>query len=268
MFSQSKRISTLLWVVASVLIPNVSRAAILTESWETPEIASGATSTLLPAPWVRFSGSAADSVIFHPNSTFFNVVDPLAGPADGNQVLALSFTNTGIYRLSGALIQADTIYTLEAAIGNDLLSNFRNDTWSLQLWANTNVDGVFGSGDTFIGQQFGTSGTAVNPTAGNWALNSYSFNSAATPSLIGKELIVFLNNFDVHPEVGTSYYDNVRLSAVPATVPEPASLAIWGGISIAGLVVGWRRKRSRPAASKLDIRSLPILPLILQGHSR
>ena len=36
---------------------------------------------------------------------------------------------------------------------------------------------------------------------------------------------------------------------VDAAVPEPASLATWGGIGIVGLVAGWRRKRSRPATA-------------------
>ncbi len=214
-------------------------------------IASGATSTLLPAPWLRFSGSTTSSVMLHPDGTLFSQVGPLASPAEGNQVLRLTGTSTGIYRLSGALIQADTIYTLDAAIGNDLLTSVRNDTWSLQLWANTNANGLFdGSipgGDTFIGQQFGTSGTSVNPTAGNWALNAFSFNSADTPGLIGKELIVFLNNFDVRPEVGTSYYDNVSLSARPAAVPEPASLVIWGGIGIVGLIASRKKWRKQSA---------------------
>lgn len=33
----------------------------------------------------------------------------------------------------------------------------------------------------------------------------------------------------------------------PATVPEPASLAVWGGFGLVGLVAGWRQRRMRRA---------------------
>jgi hypothetical protein len=43
----------------------------------------------------------------------------------------------------------------------------------------------------------------------------------------------------------------VRISAdgTFGTVPEPASLCIWGGIGICGLVAGWRRRRSQALAA-------------------
>jgi hypothetical protein len=227
--------------IMALALPQLAFADFV-ETWETPPVAAGATSTTLPAPWVRFSGGVSNSQIWHPNSTAnFNQVQPLAGPAGGNQLLFLNGTNTGIHRLSGVIIQANTTYELSAAIGNDM-QTANTQFWSLQLWADTNNSGVFeGSvADTFIGQQFGTNAGAVNPAEGDWALNSFSFNSAGTPGLVGKELVVFLNNFNN----GRSFYDNVSLQTVVQPVPEPASLALLGLTALGGLGVRQRHRES------------------------
>ncbi|MBC7852636.1 MAG: DNRLRE domain-containing protein [Pirellulaceae bacterium] len=43
--------------------------------------------------------------------------------------------------------------------------------------------------------------------------------------------------------LGPTMTSDELILAGQGTVPEPASLAIWGGIGIAGLFAGWRRKR-------------------------
>lgn len=221
----------------------VSQAAIhLTENWENPVIASpGGTTETLPSGWQRNGGGTNDSVLVRPTDATFNQAGPLEAPAGGNQALRLTGTNVGVALVTTVTIQANTVYTLEAAIGNDISAAQRNDTWSLQLWATSN------GFDTFIGQQFGTNPGAINPAAGEWALNSYSFNSASTPGLVGQRLIIFLNNFDVRPDVGQSYYDNVQLSSEPATaaVPEPGTLTSWGLGVLGCAFAAYRRKRLR-----------------------
>ncbi|QDT11010.1 hypothetical protein K239x_30030 [Planctomycetes bacterium K23_9] len=164
---------------------------------------------------------------------------PLPSPAGGNQVLELAGTNTGIFRMSGEALQINSIFTLSAAIGNDATLGAANEFWSLQLWADTNGSSSFeGSGsDTFIGQQFGSSSTAVTAAEGQWALNSFSFETGGDDSLSGQELIVFLNNFDT----GSSYYDNVSLSV--STVPEPSSVCILS-VGLLALIVGRRRREA------------------------
>lgn len=230
----------------AALVDETARGAIFTETWESPAITPGATSTLLPIPWSVFPGSSTTPEIVYPNVTSdFDQVSPLSAPAGGNQALRLGSQNTGISRLSGDLIIANTTYVLSAAIGNDGQSAVRNDSWSLQLWVDSNGNGIFDGSisDAFIGQQFGTHIGAINPSAGQWATNSFTFDSAARPDLVGKQLVVFLNNFDLPNSA--SYYDNVTLTAAPnqAAVPEPASLALWSFLAVGGIVASRRKTR-------------------------
>jgi len=51
------------------------------------------------------------------------------------------------------------------------------------------------------------------------------------------------NSFDDTPIFGMGKLRFDGSEAVQAAVPEPASLAIWGGIGLTALVAGWRRKR-------------------------
>lgn len=221
-----------------------SGATLFVETWEDPALASGASSSSLPSGWQRFSGPMSSARIWHPSSAGgFSDVEPLEAPAGGNQLLVLEGLNTGVSRMSGTLIQPNTIYTLSASIGATLLTD-HPEFWSLQLWADTNGSGAFeGSfaGDDFIGQQFGTLATAVNPAPGSWVLNTFSFNSSTTPSLVGEQLVVFLNSFGD----GTSTYDNVTLSAAPApaAVPEPASLVLLSTGASGLLRMAHRRQR-------------------------
>jgi hypothetical protein len=204
----------------ALLTFSLNAKAQFSESWESPVVVSGGTSAVLPPGWELFFGIGLDKVEQPNTSTAFNSVAPLAGPARGNQFLSLAGLNTGVARLSGLTLQPDTTYTLAAAIGNSkLVANDSN--WSLQIWADSNSSGLFegsiAGGDTFIGQQFGTNTDALTAAAGEWAYNSFSFNSNSFPLLHGKQLIVFVNNYST----GTSYYDNVSISSA---VPELPSL--------------------------------------------
>ena len=222
-----------LLVVAVVLLVQpkcATSGVVFSEGWESPALNPGATSTLLPGNWSLFSNNGSYGIWRPDNHVNFNSVEPLASPAGGNQLLFLSGTNTGVGIVTTVTIAPETVYTLSSAIGSGQTAN--NQGWSIQLWADTSGSSTFvgsGGGDTFIGQQYGLTLSAVNPGAGDWASNSVSFDSSTTPNLVGKHLDIFLNNF----LNGTSYYDNVTLSA--ATVPEPGSLAMLAGFGLATL---------------------------------
>jgi hypothetical protein len=211
-----------------LLVYASAASAQFVESWENPSITAGTqTSAAGFNGWVAFTGSSANMQVQHPNTTVaFNHVLPPAGPAGGNQMLRLSGSNTGISRMTGMTIQANQQYTLSAAIGNSK-AEASSATWSLQLWADTNGNGSFDGSplDMFIGQQFGTSGTATNPVLGEWATNSYTFDSAAKPELVGTQLIALLNN-NAEVTNGVSYYDRV-------VIPEPAGVLAIGAAALA-----------------------------------
>jgi len=220
--------------IASLAAPASRAQSVFAESWELPPISDGASTSTLPAGWHGFGGSPT---IQHPTGTVeFNQTNPLAAPASGSQILALSGVNVGIDSVTGELIQSGSIYTLSGAIGAKKTGS--STSWSLQLWADTNANGLFdgSSGDTFIGQQFGTSGTAVNPSPGNWTLNSFTSAPLTAPTLVGKHLIVFLNNFGT----GATYYDSISVTA--SATPEPGSLALLGASALTGFGLLRRRK--------------------------
>jgi hypothetical protein len=139
----------------SVLPLSSARSAlILSETWETPALAPGTSTATVPPGWVRSGLQNPDTV--HPNNTAeFNQVESLASPAGGNQYLKLSNQNNGLSRMTGFSIPANAQITLSAAIGNSKLIS-GDDGWSIQLWADTNANGAFDGGDSFLGQQFGT----------------------------------------------------------------------------------------------------------------
>ncbi len=230
--------------------PSARAGFLVVESWETP--AGNSPIFTFPSPWVGAGPQNGYyySQIIQPSAGEFSSVNPLPAPADGNQHLRLG-RNYSVSRLTGAAIQANTDYTLSVAIGNNNYQNFayaggtQQTFWSIQLWADTSGLGTFdGSVDTFIGQQYGTSGTATLPVPGNWALNTFTFNSATTPSLVGKELVILLGNGE--PFFSVSNYDNVTLStpdAVAAVPLPPSVLLLAAGLAGLPLLGGVRTRR-------------------------
>jgi hypothetical protein len=190
-------------------------AVLLFEDFETPAISiQGATSPNLPTGWQ--SNGIGIPEIWRPGLFAvpfrWNQAEPMASPAGGNQILFLNQWE-GIYKQVGT-IAPNTTYTLSAAIGYDKwIGNPLN--WSLQMYADSNDNGSLDPDDTFLVQEFGGSGNAVNPLPGDWVTNSTSFDSAQIdPSLLGKTLLVLLFNYN-DSIASTSNYDNVLLTAVP-----------------------------------------------------
>lgn len=227
-------------VVISLLNLPIAKADFI-EDWETPALPRTIISTTLPSSWKR-TGSSADSRIGHTYGTAqFNQTHPLAAPAGGNQSILLS--GGRVFRMTGVLIQTNSIYELSAAIGNNALVE-NTHLWSLQLWADSNNSNSFedsSGGDVLIREEYGTSSTAINATDGDWALNSCSFDSSTMPDLTGKQLIVLVRSFGV----ATSFIDNVRF----ATIPEPSTL-ILGGIGFVGLLFAARRRSTESKQSE------------------
>jgi len=206
------RCSSFFVAAALVAAVPVQAAVIFSQDFETPAFTSPAAGSYDRHDSVLPAGFAPFRVTTYGIGTSATA---LPSPADGSQFLFLSGTNSGVFAFAG-VIQADTSYTLSASIGN--LDN-SGISWSLQLFANA-------VGDTFIGQQFAQTPTALIPAVNMWATNSFTFDSAAIPGVVGQQLVVFLNNYR---NTGDSYYDNVTVTALlnggASPIPEPPALA-------------------------------------------
>ena len=222
----------------------IGETIVFSEDWETPittdavEVFSGfflPTDLSLPPNWTAENN--APRLLSRPETTRFSQALPFAAPAGGDQALILEGRDTGV-SIEIGMIAANTEYTLSAAIGSSLVEAEDNDTWSLQLWADTSGDGTVTSGDLFLGQSFGTLAGVTNPSRGGWAINSVSVDSSDTPGAVGSNLLIFLNNFSIR---GTSYYDNVSLASA-SSVPEPNSLLM---ISLAAGMLALVRRRTQ-----------------------
>lgn len=208
-----------------------AEAALFTEDFESPVV--DPTAAVLALHGVN-DWDSNGAMIWRPGAgsvpSRWNQAEPMAGPAGGNQI---AFVNPNLVATidTGVVIQANTVYTLSAAIGWDNLLP-THGSWSLQLWANNPTLGV-DPGEQFIDQTYSTLAGVNNPTQGNWATNSISWDSASDPGLVGSTLSVLLNNFAAGDTV---YFDNIEITAVP----EPGSLALLG---MGTLLVARRRRR-------------------------
>lgn len=210
-----------------------AEAALFTEDFESPAVDPTTTVLGLDGNNGWNSNGAA---IWEPGAgsvpSRWNQAAPMAGPAGGNQVLFVNSFQVAVND-TGIVIQPNTVYTLSAAVGWDNVYASPG-FWSLQLWADKSTPTTFiQPGETFLDQTYSTLAGVNNPTQGNWALNSVTWDSASDPDLVGSTLTVLLNNFATGDTV---YFDNIEITAVP----EPGSLALLG---MGTLLVARRRRR-------------------------
>ncbi|HXE54959.1 MAG TPA: PEP-CTERM sorting domain-containing protein [Tepidisphaeraceae bacterium] len=202
----------ILWTFASPC----RSALIFSDGFESPPLAAGTTAAVNADGWTSDAGT--DAAVWFPSSPTadFNSVAPLAAPADGNQLLTIVEANQNVERAVGT-IQAATLYTLTVAIGDRISDSGLHD-WDIQLWAGGSTR------QTFLGQTFRTDSGANNPSAGNWADNSVTFDSTTDPTVVGQNLFVLVGTYLTGSNPGQSYFDNVRVDAT--SVPEPAATAL------------------------------------------
>jgi len=209
--------------LASTATRPAAATQLMAEGFETPAQSVGLNAGVLPSGWSLFTNNGSYGIV--------NAGAALSAPAAGSQYLALAGTNTGVSFVTTGTIQADTTYVLSAAIGN--LDASYGGSWSIQAWAGS-------VGNLFLGQTYSGQPTSVAPTLGTWVTDSYSFDSANTPSAVGDSLVVFLNNY----LSGTSYYDTVTVTAA-SDLPEPSALSSFAIAVLAlGFAVMTRRGRS------------------------
>lgn len=203
----------------ALTVVSAQAATILDLGWE---------DGIYPAGSYQVGFSGITSIVNLQSSGLFAATNPLASPAGGTRALTLSTpssSNSGLALPTGTVIQAHATYTLSAAIGH-ALDGQDNAHWSLQLWDGGSATDSGLSG--FLGQQYGGTGSAFNPTAGSWGLNSYSFTTddPTYAGAVGHQLIAFLNTY---MPSAVSYYDNVVVTEQVVGVPEPGSFLLIGG---------------------------------------
>jgi len=198
-------------------------------SFEIPDVGDGLWSTSVPN-WT-FSGDAG---VFNPQngqfpgSTGDPGTDSLPTPADGHQHL---YINTGEATQTVGLIEDNTIYTLDVAVGDRLEPGVAG--WTVELRSGTDT----------LAQLASTDPGALNPAAGTFVGNTLEWDASGSP-FVGQLMNVALIRLGTD---GQGAFDNVRISAAAAVIPEPATLLIWSLLAGLGIGVGYRR-RVRSAA--------------------
>lgn len=180
-----------------------------------------------------------DRLQFGPNGGSSNPLTLLAGPSNRNLALLLSSTTV----LAGL---GPTGFPNSDAIGTGAVS-FVFDANQTEFSFDV-VGATGGTLDLFFYHRDGTTIDVV--TVQNLSSQTYAFRQSLNLSdrIAG---VSFVSRADT----GGVAFDNFRFTAgvgFPSdnggsVVPEPTSLAIWGSVGIAGLVVSRRRKRM-PAA--------------------
>lgn len=242
--------------VGSMILPGAATAAtvfITNHSFETPDadvsdnagrnesaFNSGTNGALITG-WVVVhtagdtSGGGWDA--YGVADATFNAGAP-AAPFDGRQSAWVNLRDTGsgptlergsAYIESSAtlgLIQANTLYTLDLAVGDR-----GNAGWNVRYDIGFLANGVALTGFTSI-----TDIASLTPTA----VPSFTFNSQDNPGFVGQDLKIriIMTNESTSGNFSQAAIDNVRLDAT--VIPEP-STALLGGLGMLALL---RRRRS------------------------
>lgn len=161
--------------------------------------------------------------------------DTLPAPADGSMYawMGTDDTQSPIYFSQAVgLVAADTIYTLNVAVGD------RSDIVLPTDWEVSLYSGEPTTGGTPLAQLLSTAGATI-PADGTWADNQLVWDSTGS-GLVGQELRIVLGSA-TGGSPGQIGFDNVRLDAT--LVPEPGSAVLALGSLLC--LVGWRASGRR-----------------------
>jgi hypothetical protein len=136
----------------------------------------------------------------------------------------------GFYQVLSAPLAANTTYTLTVDVGKVYGSGYP-------------FGGTIGLGYGITqGLNFLTAATSNTPTpsVGNWATWTETFVTTSSPAGLGQALRI-----ELRATSGSSQtlFDNVRLDAVTAPIPEPSTLVLLGAGLLGLLAYAWRKRK-------------------------
>lgn len=229
------RVAALSLAFAGLIGARAASLTVVNSDFETGGFATDAFSNnpgVIPSGW---SAAGATTGLFfgylnpndagYPGTTGANAV---TGTMSGGNVFYFGsmVTGQGIQQTLSATFEADTDYELTVALGARIGNLANTASLDMRLLAGTTVI---------------ASGTVRN-TANNGTFSDFNLvyaYTAADTELIGQHLVIqFLENDIV--ATGEVDIDNVRLTSVPVSVPEPSSVALAAGLAAA--VVCARRR--------------------------
>jgi hypothetical protein len=148
------------------------------------------------------------------------------GVPDGVNVLAVgdpSVNQTASQTLT-AILSANTVYTLTIYVGQ------RADTPLSGYAVSLEANGVVLASDS-----------SLQPASGKFLLDTVTYTSGSNPAELGKDLAIDLFSSGGGAQV---VFDDVKLSADPASAPEPAFLLPFGILALGVMWSGFRKVSS------------------------
>jgi hypothetical protein len=220
-----------------VMTGNAVQAATITDTWnfESPVLSSGSTTALDTTVWSKWRTGQplSDCVIVNPTSAQFSQVDPLAAPCSGNQCLWCDVTTSAdVYLVATSAdikVYSSATYTITCPIGAALNQTF--DGSDLGFASSTGKWSVDSNGSGY---------SHVHPTAGGWALQTFTTTGALIESkgkaTEGSALEILLSPSD------GCFMEDVTVTAT-GQVPEPSTLVLLSTGLIGLVAYAWRKRR-------------------------
>lgn len=216
--------------------------------FEDPVIANGTfATTSAPAGWSTYGDinfiNRVIGVLNPATTTLYSVPAP-----DGANVGVVFLLDAGPAVESGfsqtlaATLHTNTLYTLQVDIGNIVNDpNPPHSSFNFSGFPGYRVDLL--AGGTVIASDNNT----LLPDEGKFLTSTVMFSVGGSHLLAGQQLGIRLVNLDGAAGIEVNF-DNVRLDASPAPIPEPASFGFCAAAAALGLTGMIRRRGSRPAA--------------------
>ncbi len=223
--------------VAVLILAGAANAGMITignHSFETPDLVTDKSGAVASDTWRRV-GSGSDplghgsvGLIKRVDGTFASILDPTPDPADGEQALYLNGPAESIFQVLTDTLEANMTYTLTVDAGDRDGLAFQACELRMGTVSDPLVSADFGL--NLLAATVVSNTTPVNGPGENDGWETWVTTFTTGDGVVGDQLRVEL----VTTGTIQSYFDNVRLEAVP----EPATMGL---LALGGLALLRRR---------------------------